>query len=92
MATPRKSSSSTKRAVTPTLAENHTPSEAIAFGIRSDRIDLAPSVQRIVNAGLNEQGTFQALTLFRDSLTSPGDPNRDPAVAIEAGRKLAARS
>lgn len=75
-----------------TLPENHTPSEAIAFDIRMDRIDLAPSVSRIQNAGLNEPGTMHAISLFRDSLTSPGDPNRDPAVAIEAGRLVDARS
>ena len=75
-----------------TLPENHTPSEAIAFDIRMDRIDLTPSVSRILSAGLNEPGTFHAITLFRDSLTSPGDPNRDPSVAIEAGRKVDSRS
>lgn len=75
-----------------TLPENHTPSEAIAFDIRMDRIDLAPSVSRIQNAGLNEPGTMHAISLFRDSLTSPGDPNRDPSVAIEAGRLVDARS
>ncbi len=74
------------------LPENHTPSEAVAFDIRMDRIDLAPSVQRIQNAGLNEPGTFHAITLFQNSLTSPGDPNRDPSVAIEAGRLVDSRS
>jgi hypothetical protein len=74
-----------------TLPENHTPSEAIAFDIRMDRIDLTPSVSRILGAGLNEPGTFHAISLFRDSLGSPGDPNRDPSVAIEAGRKVDAR-
>ncbi len=74
------------------LPENHTPSEAIAFDIRMERIDLAPSVSRIQNAGLNEPGTFHAITLFQNSLTSPGDPNRDPSVAIEAGRLVDSRS
>ena len=75
-----------------TLPENHTPSEAVAFDIRMERIDLAPSVSRIQNAGLNEPGTMHAISLFRDSLTTPGDPNRDPSVAIEAGRKVDSRS
>ena len=75
-----------------TLPENHTPSEAVAFDIRMDRIDLSPSVNRILGAGLNEPGTFHAITLFQNSLTSPGDPNRDPSVAIEAGRLVDARS
>lgn len=74
------------------LPENHTPSEAIAFDIRMDRIDLSPSVARIQNAGLNEPGTMHAISLFRESLTTPGDPNRDPAVAIEAGRLVDSRS
>ncbi|MEQ1872783.1 MAG: hypothetical protein ABL953_03565 [Ilumatobacteraceae bacterium] len=74
------------------LPENHTPSEAVAFDIRQDRIDLSPSVARIQNAGLNEPGTMHAISLFRDSLTTPGDPNRDPAVAIEAGRSVDSRS
>lgn len=75
-----------------TLPENHTPSEAVAFDIRMDRIDLSPSVARILAAGLNEPGTFHAITLFQNSLTSPGDPNRDPSVAIEAGRLVDSRS
>lgn len=74
------------------LPENHTPSEAVAFDIRMDRIDLSPSVNRILGAGLNEPGTFHAITLFQNSLTSPGDPNRDPSVAIEAGRLVDSRS
>ena len=36
--------------------------------------------------------TFHAITLFQNSLTSPGDPNRDPSVAIEAGRLVDSRS
>ncbi|MCE9620806.1 MAG: hypothetical protein K8R99_00500 [Actinomycetia bacterium] len=75
-----------------TLPDNHTPSEAVAFDIRMDRNDLAPSVTRILSAGLNEPGTFHAITLFQNSLTSPGDPNRDPSVAIEAGRLVDSRS
>lgn len=75
-----------------TLPENHTPSEAVAFDIRMERIDLAPSISRIQNAGLNEPGTMHAISLFRDSLTTPGDPNRDPSVAIEAGRLVDSRS
>jgi len=84
----------TKRGAKPqaTLPENHTPSEAVAFDIRMDRIDLSPSVNRILGAGLEEPGTFHAITLFQNSLTSPGDPNRDPSVAIEAGRLVDSRS
>jgi hypothetical protein len=60
------------------------PANRIAYDIVSDRRDLLPSVERIMNAGLNEDGTVGALTLFRSSLNAAGDPNRDPRVAIAA--------
>lgn len=56
----------------------------IAYDIVADRRDLLPSVERIMNAGLDEEGTVGALTLFRSSLGVAGDPNRDPRVAIAA--------
>lgn len=58
------------------------PANQIAFAIVAERRDLLPSVERIMNCGLEEDATVQALTLFRDSLTVAGDPNRDPRVAI----------
>jgi hypothetical protein len=58
------------------------PAERIAYDIVADRRDLLPSVERIMNAGLDEAGTLGALELFRSSLHAPGDPNRDPRVAI----------
>lgn len=87
-AKPRKAA--TKRGVKPNsvLAEDHTPSEAVAHAIRMEFGDLSPSVNRIMNAGLHEAGTMHAITLFRDSLGVPGDPNRNPMVAIEAGRLI----
>ena len=33
-------------------------------------------------------GTMHAITLFRESLGVPGDENRNPMVAIEAGRLI----
>jgi hypothetical protein len=42
------------------------------------------SVERIMNAGLEEAATVGALTLFRSSLSVAGDPHRDPRVAIDA--------
>jgi hypothetical protein len=60
------------------------PANRIAYDIVSERRDLLPSVERIMNAGLDEDGTVRALTLFRDSLSTIGDPNRDPRVAITA--------
>jgi hypothetical protein len=86
-AKPRKAAA--KRGVAAlTLPEDHTESEAVAYGIRVEFNDLTPSVNRIMNAGLHEAGALRAITLFRDSLGVPGDANRDPAVAIEAGRKV----
>ena len=88
MATPTTRSAATKRAAAkgPVLPENHTPSEAVAHAIRTESIDLTPSVNKIMNAGLSEAGCFHAITLFNESLGVPGDPNRYPAAAIEAGR------
>jgi hypothetical protein len=60
------------------------PANRIAFEVVAERRDLLPSVERIMNAGLSEDAAVQALNLFRDSLGSAGDPNRDPRVAIEA--------
>jgi len=87
-AKPRKAA--TKRGAKPNapLAEDHTPSEGVAYAIRTEFVDLTPSVNRIMNAGLHEDGTMHAITLFRDSLGVAGDPNRNPMVAIEAGRLI----
>jgi hypothetical protein len=60
------------------------PANRIAFDIVAERRDLLPSVERIMNAGLDEDGTVGALTLFRASLGVVNDPNRDPRVAIAA--------
>ena len=56
------------------------PANRIAYDIIAERRDLLPSVERIMNAGLNEDGTVGALTLFRASLGVTNDPNRDQAV------------
>ncbi|MET0143896.1 MAG: hypothetical protein ABW328_03800 [Ilumatobacteraceae bacterium] len=58
------------------------PADRIAYDIVAERRDLLPSVERIMNAGLDEDGTVGALSLFRTSLSTSGDPNRDPRVAI----------
>jgi hypothetical protein len=58
------------------------PANRIAFDIVADRRDLLPSVERIMNAGLAEEDTLRAMTMFRDALGASGDPNRDPRVAI----------
>jgi hypothetical protein len=58
------------------------PCNRIAHDIVSTRHDLLPSVERIMNAGLTAEQTASALELFRTSLATQGDPNRDPRVAI----------
>ena len=60
------------------------PADRIAYDIIAERRDLLPSVERIMNAGLDADGTVGVLKLFRCSLTAAGDPNRDPRVAIAA--------
>ena len=87
MATPAKRSTKNQAA---TLPENHSPSEAVAHAIVLQYADLAPSVKRIMASELSEAGLLQAITLFKDSLGVMGDPNRNPAVAIEAGRLVEA--
>ena len=91
MATPAKRSTSPKRSkkdLSNQLPENHTPSEAVAHGIISRYGDLTPSVNRIMHSGLGEDAMMHAISLFKDSLGVPGDPYRDPANALEAGRLL----
>jgi hypothetical protein len=68
------------------LPENHTPSEAAAHAISTEFLDLTPSVNRIMAAELGEPGRMHAIGLFKASLGVIGDPNRNPANAIEAGR------
>ena len=60
------------------------PANRIAYDIVHERRDVLPSVERIMNAGLDEDATLQAMTLFRDALATIGDPHRDPRVAISA--------
>jgi hypothetical protein len=58
--------------------------EQIAHGIVTARPDLMPSVERIMVSELDDDGRGRALGLFAEALTAPGDPNRDPRVAIAA--------
>jgi hypothetical protein len=66
------------------------PANRIAYDIVAERRDLLPSVERIMNADLDEDGKRDALTLFRSSLNAAGDPNRDPRVAIAACSPISA--
>jgi len=58
------------------------PRERLAHEIVSTYGDLLPSVVRIMDAELDDERGLVALTAFRDSINTPGDPNRDPRVAI----------
>ncbi len=66
------------------------PANRIAYDIVAERRDLLPSVERIMNADLDEDSKRDALTLFRCSLNAAGDPNRDPRVAIAACSPISA--
>jgi hypothetical protein len=73
-----------RKAIVP--PEDWTPSQVAANEITQQYRDLEPSVNRIMTADLGEDGRMHAITLFRESLGVPGDPNRIPVNAIEAGR------
>jgi hypothetical protein len=83
MSTPLKRSS--KKPVV-ALPENRSESQIVADTILSRYNDLAPSLNRIMDAGLGETGRLHAITLFQESLGVTGDPMRNPLNAIEAGR------
>ena len=88
MPTPKPRPATKRAKAAAALSEDLTTSEGVAQSICTESIDLTPSVNRIMNAGLHEAACFQALTLFRASLGVPGDPYRYPDNAIEAGRKV----
>ena len=68
------------------LPENRTASELLADTLLSRYNDLAPSVKRIMDAGMGETGRLHALTLFQESLGVTGDPMRNPLNTIAAGQ------
>ena len=80
------SKSSTKASSNPYLksatVDDLSPANRIAHDIVAQRRDVLPSVERIMNASLGEDATVGALSLFRSALSTVGDPNRDPRVAI----------
>jgi len=84
MPTPAKRAASKKRV--PPLPENRTESEIVADALLARYNDLAPSLNRIMGSGLGEPGRLHAITAFQDSLGVAGDPMRDPANAVAAGR------
>ena len=84
MATRRTTKASPNPYLTTESPDDLGPASRIAYDIVHDRRDVLPSVERIMNAGLDEEGTLRAMTLFRDALATTGDPHRDPRVAIAA--------
>ena len=67
---------------TSTAPEDMSPADRLAAEILTARGDLLPSVQHIMNAGLDDDAAAAALTLFQSALNTPGDPNRDPRTAV----------
>ena len=61
-----------------------TPEQRIAHELVLRRRDITPSVQRIMDAPLSAAARGNALAAFGRALDTPGDPNRDPRVAIAA--------
>lgn len=66
-----------------TPLEELSDTEQLAHQIALERGDLGSSIVRIMDAELSDEGCLQALTAFHDSLSNPGDENRDPRVAIK---------
>jgi len=77
-----------KRAANPYLGDGDvdglSPANRLAHDIVAERRDVLPSVERIMNAGLAEQDTVTALSLFRTALGNVNDPKRDPRAALAA--------
>ena len=58
------------------------PAARVAHDILATRSDLAPSVDRIMNAELSDNQRLTAITKFSESITAIDDPFRDPRYAI----------
>jgi hypothetical protein len=82
MSTKRATKASPNPYLTTESPDDLEPASRIAYDIVHDRRDVLPSVERIMNAGLDAEATLRAMTLFRDALITSGDPHRDPRVAI----------
>jgi len=85
---PTKSSNQKRKTSTPWCdatadVDSLEPNERLAHELVVLRRDLTPSVERIMNHEMSEAARGRALSVFADSLNNPGDPNRDPRVAIE---------
>lgn len=72
--------------VTAESLEKMSPCERMGHEIVGEHRDLTPSVDRIMTSELSDEERLRAMTMFRSSLGTIGDPNRDPRVAIVACR------
>jgi hypothetical protein len=70
-----------------TPLEDLPASDQVAHDIVLEFGDLKPSVTRIMDAELDDDQRLNAVVAFRDSLQDPGNPNRDPRVAIANASK-----
>ena len=87
MPSPKKRPPATRWSDGTTPLTDLSPNEQLAHAMVSSRLDLAPSVERIMSAELSDEQRTSALTAFRDSLGAVADPNRDPRVAIASAAK-----
>lgn len=65
-----------------TPLEELSDTEQLAHQIALERGDLGSSIARIMDAEISDEAILAALTSFHESLSNPGDENRDPRVAI----------
>ena len=73
----------TKARPAPAVAfEDMTPSAQVAYELLGEYGDLAPSVNKIMEAELSETQRLTAIEAFRSSLGATDDPFRDPRYAI----------
>ena len=86
MAASRKKPRSTRWYSGDTPFDELDPSEQVAHLIVQEFGDLAPSVERIMSAGLTASEREHAISLFQASLGNLDDPNRDPRHAIATAR------
>jgi hypothetical protein len=84
MAVKKKAKTGSSPYMTSSDIDELSPPDRMAHELVTGRSDLLPSIERIMSAGLSEDDTVEALTLFRTALDAPGDPNRDPRVALAA--------
>lgn len=85
MAKAKKKAATSRWADGATDIEELSPDERLAHELVTEFADLAPSVEKIMDAEFDgdDEGRTNALELFRASLDELGDPNRNPRVAIE---------